>query len=131
MDAMASQITSLTIVFSTVHSDADKKTSKLRVIGICEGNSPVTGEFSAQRANNFHLMTSSCLYEIVSISIKISLKFVPRGPINNPNTDSDNGLAPTRWQAIIWTKWCIYASLGFNELGKIDHLCDFLCLENK
>ena len=29
-----------------------KKTSNLRVIGLCVGNSPVTGEFPAQRASN-------------------------------------------------------------------------------
>ena len=29
-----------------------KKTSKLRVTGLCAGNSPVTGEFPAQRASN-------------------------------------------------------------------------------
>ena len=29
-----------------------KKTSKLRVTGLCEGNSPMTGEFPAQRARN-------------------------------------------------------------------------------
>ena len=29
-----------------------KKTPKLRVIGLCEGNSPVTGEFPAQMASN-------------------------------------------------------------------------------
>ena len=29
-----------------------KKTSKLRATGLCEGNSPVTGEFPAQRASN-------------------------------------------------------------------------------
>ena len=29
-----------------------KKTSKLRVTGLCEDNSPVTGEFPAQRASN-------------------------------------------------------------------------------
>ena len=29
-----------------------KKTSNLRVTGLCEGNSPVTGEFPAQRAGN-------------------------------------------------------------------------------
>ena len=29
-----------------------KKTSKLRVTGLCEGNSPVTGEFPAQRDSN-------------------------------------------------------------------------------
>ena len=29
-----------------------KETSNLRVIGLCAGNSPMTGEFSAQRASN-------------------------------------------------------------------------------
>ena len=29
-----------------------KKTSKLRVTGLCEGNSPVTGEFPSQRTSN-------------------------------------------------------------------------------
>ena len=40
-----------------------KKTSKLRVTGLCEGNSPGTGEFLAQwpvTRKCFHLMTSSC-----------------------------------------------------------------------
>ena len=38
-----------------------KETSKLRVTGLCDGNSPVTGEVPAQRASKFfHLMTSSC-----------------------------------------------------------------------
>ena len=53
MDMMASQITSLTIVYSTVYSGADqKKTSKLRVTGLCVENSPVTGEFPAQMDGN-------------------------------------------------------------------------------
>ena len=53
MGAVASQITSLTIVYSIVYSGVDQqKTSKLRVTGLLEGNSPVTGEFSAQRASN-------------------------------------------------------------------------------
>ena len=29
-----------------------KKTSKLRITGLCAGNSPVTGEFPAQKAGN-------------------------------------------------------------------------------
>ena len=37
MGAMASQITSLTIVYSTVYSTQTKKTSKLRVIGLLCG----------------------------------------------------------------------------------------------
>ena len=48
MGAIASQITSLTIVFSTVYLDTDKKqTSKLCVTGLC-----ASGEFPAQRASN-------------------------------------------------------------------------------
>ena len=38
-----------TLCNSTVYS---KKTSKLHVTGLCEGNSPVTGEFPTQRASN-------------------------------------------------------------------------------
>ena len=44
MSAMASEITNLTIVYSTVDSRRRlKKTSKLRVTGLCEWNSPVAG----------------------------------------------------------------------------------------
>ena len=46
MGAMAFQITILTIVYSTVYSDA-KKTPKLRVTGLGAGNSPGTDEFPA------------------------------------------------------------------------------------
>ena len=43
MGTLASQIISLTIVYLTVYSGADqRKTSKLRATGLCEGNSPVT-----------------------------------------------------------------------------------------
>ena len=53
MSTMASQITSLTIVYSTVYSRRrSKKKSKLRVTGPCAGNSPETGEFTAQMASN-------------------------------------------------------------------------------
>ena len=53
MSALASQITSLTITYSTVYSRRrSKKTSKLRATGLCAGNSPVTGEFPARMASN-------------------------------------------------------------------------------
>ena len=56
------------------------------------------------------------------ILIKISLKFVPKGPIhNNPAFGLDNGMAPNRHQAFIWTNadpvhWRIYEALGGDEL---------------
>ena len=44
MSAMASQITSLTIIYLAVYSSRrSKKTSKFRVTGLCEGNSPHKG----------------------------------------------------------------------------------------
>ena len=52
MGTIASQITNLTIVYSTAYSGANYKTSKLRVTGLCAGNSPVTGEFPAQMSSN-------------------------------------------------------------------------------
>ena len=49
MDMVASQITSLTIVYSTVYS---KCLIKENITGLCVGNSTLTGEFLAQRAGN-------------------------------------------------------------------------------
>ena len=62
------------------------------------------------------------LNEKFCILIKISLKFIPKGPIdNNPSIGSDNGLAPNMRQVINWTNadlihWRIYAALGGNQL---------------
>ena len=52
MTAMAFQITSVTFVYSTVYLGTDhRKHQKLRVSGLCVVNSPVTGEFHAQRVS--------------------------------------------------------------------------------
>ena len=51
MSSMAAQITSLTIVYSTVCSGADQRKHQARATGLCAGNSPVTGEFPAQMAS--------------------------------------------------------------------------------
>ena len=50
MGAMASHITGVSI--QRLFMCRSKKTSKLRVTGLCVGNSPVAGEFPAQRASN-------------------------------------------------------------------------------
>ena len=60
MGAIASQITSLTIVYWTVYSDADQiKYQSSTSLALCgeftdlrEGNSPGTGEFPTQMASN-------------------------------------------------------------------------------
>ena len=53
MSVVASQITGVSIAYSTFCSGADqrKHQSKLRATGLCVGNSPVTDDFPAQRAS--------------------------------------------------------------------------------
>ena len=68
MGAMASQITSLEIVYWTVYSRRrSKKTSKLRVAGLYEGNSPVIGEFPAQRASNLDMFPFDDVIMVVQV----------------------------------------------------------------
>ena len=72
---MAYQITNPMIVYPTVYSTCrSKKTSKFRVTGRCQGNSPVTGEFPAQRASNAenvsiwwrnHVKSLSCSNQLI------------------------------------------------------------------
>ena len=53
MSTMASQINRrLRCLLNRLLGTRSKKTSKLRVTGLCEGNSPLTGEFPSQRASN-------------------------------------------------------------------------------
>ena len=54
MGTIASQITSLTheCLLNQIFRRRSKKTSKLRVTGLCVGNSPETGEFPPQMASN-------------------------------------------------------------------------------
>ena len=53
MSTMASQITAVSIVYSTVCSDTDqRKHQSFASLALCVGNAPVTGEFPTQRASN-------------------------------------------------------------------------------
>ena len=60
-----------------------KKTSKLRAIGLCERNSPMTGEFPAQRASNAEMFPfddviyDSCDSRVSQVSLVIADGLVP------------------------------------------------------
>ena len=68
-------------LFNRLYRRRSKKTSKLRVTGLCAGNSPVTGEFHAQRASNAenisiwwrHLAYSRCT------------RYLPEEPVMAPD----------------------------------------------
>ena len=101
MGAMASQIISLTIVYSTIYSGADQITSKLRVTGLCVGNSPGTGEFPAQMASNAENVSMWWRHHVLTTyvhgdELKIA---VPGGIVHH---DAENTILswnlPTCWQ---------------------------------
>ena len=72
MGVMASQITSLMIVYWTVlFRRRSKKTPKLRITGLCVGNSPVTGEFPTQMGSNAEMFPFDDV--IMEIPPKLSL----------------------------------------------------------
>ena len=50
-----------------------KKSSKLRVTGLCEGNSPVTGEFPAQRASNTENVSIWWHHHAMSKTVSVNL----------------------------------------------------------
>ena len=58
MNGIVSQITSLTIVYSTIYSDADqRKHQSSASLAFDAWNSPGTGEFSAQMASNAEIVS--------------------------------------------------------------------------
>ena len=68
-----------------------KKTSNLRVTGLCAGNSPLTGEFPAQMASDAENVSIWWLhqdfYEQYShILLQILLRFFPKCPVVNKST---------------------------------------------
>ena len=60
-----------------------KKTSELRVPGLCEGNSPVTGEFPAHMASNAENVSIWWRHHAMSNSCETALLLMP------PNTFDD------------------------------------------
>ena len=74
---MASQITSVSIVYSTVCSGAEQKNpSKLRITGLCEENLPVTGEFHSQRVSNAENVSIWCRHHVIGSSWSGLMRFI-------------------------------------------------------
>ena len=79
MTPMAFQITSLTIVFLIRRRST--KTSKLRVNGLCEGNSPVTGGFPTLRVSNAENVSIWWRHHVRSLESQALFQWVFRGEI--------------------------------------------------
>ena len=84
MGTMAPQITSLTIVYSTVYSGADqRKHQSSASLAFVWGNSPGTGEFPAQMATNAENVSISWRHH-VSYLLNLYTKAEPRSVITYP-----------------------------------------------
>ena len=87
-----------------------QKLSEISIISVSNSSPP------GQNGCHFtDIFKGIVLNENIRISIQISLKFVPKGPIDNKSA------APVRRQAITWTnadpvhRW-IYTALGGDEV---------------
>ena len=72
LSATASQVTGVSIVYSTICSGADQRKHKSCASLVFDGNSPVTGGFPTQRQikrEMFHLMTSAWTYFVTTCLI--------------------------------------------------------------
>ena len=75
MSASASQITNLTIVYSTTYSRRrSKKASRLRVTDLCAGYSPVTGEIPAQRPVTRKMFP----FDDVIMALSLHAEYIPK-----------------------------------------------------
>ena len=93
MSTMASQITSLTIVYWNIYSRRrSKKSPKLRVTGLCAGNSPVIDEFPAQRASNEENVFIQCRYHGTCITRLHRVKKNISKTIGGEATDSNTSI---------------------------------------
>ena len=76
------------------------------------------GEFIETKCLPYHTF----LNENCFILITISLRFIPRGPINNMSLITHLMTWTNRRQTILWindglVNWLLYASLGFDEFN--------------
>ena len=77
MSEMASQITSFTIVYSTVYSGVDqRKHQSSASLPFCKGNSRVTGEFPPQWASNVKKISVWWRHRVIACSISAPLNWV-------------------------------------------------------
>ena len=88
------------------------KTSKLRITGLCAGNSPGAGEFPAQMASNAENVSiwwrhHVSMNEVCCILIHISWKFVFRCPIYNN---------PALVQIMVWCRTSYYLNQRWHSL---------------
>ena len=96
-----------------------KKTSKLRVTGLCEGNSPVLGEFSAQMASDTENVSIWWRHHIASIGVSIA-EIMQSHVING--IFSTDRMPSLYWNGSLVTNQHWYKSLSREQLNNTQWL---------
>ena len=144
MSVMASQITSPTIVYSAIYSGADKrKHQSSALLALCEGNSPVTGEFPTQWTSNAKMfpfddvvMLCSCLFpqwpHLSQISIFVANHYIVKFLHNCPDMPQRIQIYETNalqrvnscyvWNAINSANKSLFQNLFFSH--KVEGHCE-------
>ena len=123
MSVMAFQITSLTNVYSTVlFRRKSKKTWKLRVTGLCEGNSPVTGEFPTQRASSAENVSIWWRHHVHYFSFPLAA--VTSDASSNGSTSEQN---IEQCRSVSCRGRCVDADVYRTNIGGLCH-CDTACM---
>ena len=116
MSSMTSQITSITIVYSTVYSGADHRKHQSSA-GLCAGNSPVTGEFSAQKASNVENVSIWwCHHELNNSDSQISIIIKGEGTCV--------GTGAHHWSPISLVPHLISSPSHWSPISLVPHLID-------
>ena len=104
MTTIASQITSLTIVYSTVYSDADQRkhqsSASLAFVWGIHRDRWIPRTKGQLRGKCFHLMTSSC---VICRNLRQKLSVYENRCIILHNVHHNIMMSPVRRQAIYWT----------------------------
>ena len=112
------------------HANIPVLVKKSSSIWVNEPHNLINSSHPGQNGRHCAYDIFKCIFinEKFYISIRISLKFVPKGPVDKKiKIGSVNGLAPNRRQAITWTNADpahrrIYTALGGDELRTADRM---------
>ena len=86
MSAVASHITGVSIFFNRLFRCKSKKTSKLRVTGFYEGNSPVTVEFPHRGPFDDVIMSIVVVIAVIAEVIAVMTNFGSLAPFQYQET---------------------------------------------
>ena len=102
-----------------------KKTSKLRVTGLCDGNSPVTGEFPSQRASNAENV--SIWWRHNAITGAVYKRGINLGLAGSRSSRPENWETPRGFHVkllfIAWIIWAIVAEMCLEHEWAISPGC--------